>query len=178
MGKKDTRAVQTAGVKIKKRKFETGAPGVIEIQSDLEATIAGGPAIRNEAASNTNPVILKVDDYKMPGYHPGDVDVEETGDDYIAYRKTTKGKEPFSYPEHRNGEHLDQWVKKLSDSQLEAAIQIYYDRWAFGSGEAIEKIYFDSLDSERSRRRCIKEVATPTILPNTNDPDTGFGRGG
>lgn len=168
MGKKDTRAVQTAVEKIKKRKLATGVDGV-SIQDGVEV-LAKMPGAK--------PVILKVDGYKMPGYHPGDVDVEETGDDYIAYRKTPKGKEPFSYPEHRNGEHLDQWVKKLSDSQLEAAIQIYYDRWAFGSGEAIEKIYFDSLDSERSRRRCIKEVATPTILPNTNDSDTGFGRGG
>lgn len=114
-------------------------------------------------------------DIAPTGYHPGDVTVEQTDNNsYTAYRKTPKGNEPVSYPEHRNGERLEHWARKLSDSQLDAAIQIYYDRWAFGSGEAIDKIYFDSLDAERTRRRNYIE-AVPVLLPR-NDPDTGIGQ--
>lgn len=114
-------------------------------------------------------------DIGSTGYHPGDVTIEQTdSNSYTAYRKTPKGNEPVSYPEHRNGERLEHWARKLSDSQLDAAIQIYYDRWAFGSGEAIDKIYFDSLDAERTRRRNYIE-AVPVLLPS-NDPDTGIGQ--
>ena len=135
---------------------------VLQLDDNVKAYVGDGNALTFKVQS---------------GYHPGDVDIEETNNDYIAYRKTSKGNELVSYPEHRNGERLDQWAKKLSDIQLEAAIQIYYDRWAFGSGEAIDKIYFDSLDVERTRRRCSKDIGSPTILPRRNDSDTGFGEG-
>lgn len=151
-----------------KKNTSTVQPVVLILDADSDSHF--------EVESTVDTDIITLD-IGTTGYHPGDVNVEEVNDNsYVAYRSTPKGKEPLSYPEHRNGERLEEWTKKLNDSQLDAAIQIYYDRWAFGSGEAIDKIYLDSLDVERSRRRSIKEAPVPVILPNTNDPDTGIGR--
>ena len=138
---------------------------------NLVLTVGGPDTIVSESGDSVTGTF----DIGPPGYHPGDVSIEINNNKYVAYNNTPEGNKPLSYPEHRNGERLEHWANKLSDSQLEAVIQIYYDRWAFGSGEAIDKIYFDFLDVERTRRRDTKNYGTPTILPNVGDSDTGIG---
>ena len=44
------------------------------------------------------------------------------------------------------------WLRKLTDDELEAARQIYYDRWNFQSGNALHKSFYEASDLEKKKR--------------------------
>lgn len=44
------------------------------------------------------------------------------------------------------------WLRKLTDDELEAARQIYYDRWNFQSGNELHKSYYEAADMENKKR--------------------------
>ena len=44
------------------------------------------------------------------------------------------------------------WLRKLTDDELEAARQIYYDRWNFQSGNELHKSYYEAADMEKKKR--------------------------
>ena len=44
------------------------------------------------------------------------------------------------------------WLRKLTDDELEAARQIYYDRWNCQSGNELHKSYYEAADRENKKR--------------------------
>lgn len=50
------------------------------------------------------------------------------------------------------GEDYGRWASELLDYEIEAAIQMYYDRWNFESGNKFYKDVVDCLSKEKERR--------------------------
>ena len=86
----------------------------------------------------------------MRKYEPERIDVIVMGDGFYITRREN-GESMYVPP---LSEFLDvhDWFLNLNDTELEAAIQIYYDRWNFQSGDACDKEAFEALVSERKRR--------------------------
>ena len=61
------------------------------------------------------------------------------------------------------------WSSLLSEDELEAAIQIFFDKWNFGRGEDTEGRLFQHLCDERELRRSDKEPL-PTLTVSPNNP--------
>jgi len=47
---------------------------------------------------------------------------------------------------------LREWTEKLTDSQLNVAAQIFYDKWNFSSGDGRNKLILEALTNEREVR--------------------------
>jgi len=45
------------------------------------------------------------------------------------------------------------WLRNITDDELEAARQIYYDRWNFQSGNELHKSYYEAADMEKKKRK-------------------------
>jgi len=58
----------------------------------------------------------------------------------------------FSVYEGKDIMEFVDWLRKLSDDELEAARQIYYDRWNFQSGNELHKSYYEASDLEKKKR--------------------------
>ena len=59
---------------------------------------------------------------------------------------------------------LHDWTLNLGDTELEAAIQIWYDRWNFQSGEQCDKVALETLEQERRRRKLRHSTFAPGIF--------------
>ena len=55
-------------------------------------------------------------------------------------------------PNSKNLFSLKEWTEKLTDSQLDVAAQIFYDKWNFSSGDGRNKLILESLTDERETR--------------------------
>ena len=89
-------------------------------------------------------------------YSPGDITVEDLDADgcYIASRRVGNEKIPvvITPAPTESNKKLVAWAHELDDSQLEAAIQIYYDQWNFDTGSDTNRAIFDYLTTEKNRR--------------------------
>ncbi len=97
-------------------------------------------------------------------YAPSDVVVDELDYDgcYLSYRR--EDNEPIHVPFPEEDETLNEWAMNLDDDQLDAGLQIYYDRWNFKSGGEADKCRFDSLVTERKRRKLSHATFAPGIF--------------
>ena len=59
---------------------------------------------------------------------------------------------------------MPSWVNVLDDEQLEALLQIFYDRWNWDTGSKRDKNIWMLLDNEKNRRKRNREE-------NVYDPD-------
>ena len=64
------------------------------------------------------------------------------------------------------GEFLE-WMTNLSNNELEAARQIYYDIWNFKSGDSDDKARFELVEGEQKKRKSISTISTTTSISNT-----------
>ena len=66
---------------------------------------------------------------------------------------------------------LRSWFNSLTDSQIEAGIQIFYDRWNFCTGSSHDKRMCEIFQTEKNRRLASR-------VPNVGDlscsPDNGL----
>lgn len=94
-------------------------------------------------------------DLKSRRYDPGTVMVERLGKSwYMAYKLDKQNKKaPIHVPSCYSARGAEDWAKHLDDSQLEAAVQMYFDRWTFDTGNAWDRECFDVLQEERLRRQ-------------------------
>ena len=102
----------------------------------------------------------------MTKYNPGEITVEVVGDKgcYVA-RKTAEGSsEPVYVPSPASEDNLLEWVMNLDDSQLEAARQMYWDKWNFQSGTNSVRMIMETLDAEKSRRQLPHSTWAPGIF--------------
>lgn len=102
----------------------------------------------------------------MTTYNPGEITVEVVGDKgcYVA-RKTAEGSsEPVYVPSPASEDNLLEWVMNLDDSQLEAARQMYWDKWNFQSDAESVRAIMEVLDAEKSRRQLPHSTFAPGIF--------------
>ncbi len=102
----------------------------------------------------------------MTTYNPGEITVEVVGDKgcYVA-RKTSDGSsEPVYVPSPANEDNLHEWVMNLDDSQLEAARQMYWDKWNFQSDAESVRTIMETLDVEKTRRQLPHSTFAPGIF--------------
>jgi hypothetical protein len=59
---------------------------------------------------------------------------------------------------------LHDWMLNMDDTELEAALQIYTDRWTFQSGDEYDKLALEALEVERERRKQTKSTFAPGIF--------------
>ena len=57
------------------------------------------------------------------------------------------------------------WAMSLTPDELDAGLQIFFDRWNFGKGHDIERRIYDTLTDERTRRKL--EDEHPMVVVNT-----------
>ena len=98
-------------------------------------------------------------DFSEPS-KPAEIIVEEEDGEFKVFRiiekmvpKKVKEEmkfEPFGGNDF--GEFLE-WMNKLSNDELEAAHQIYYDIWNFKSGDSDDKARFELIEGEQKRRK-------------------------
>jgi len=63
---------------------------------------------------------------------------------------------------------LKEWTERLTDSQLNVAAQIFYDKWNFSSGDGRNKLILEALTDEReARENTKKEEAVQFNMFNT-----------
>lgn len=71
---------------------------------------------------------------------------------------------------------LPRWACSLHDDELEVAMQVFYDRWNFGSGNKRDHIVYSALYTERQDRienkreykDIVHDVINKEIQPGTN----------
>jgi len=75
----------------------------------------------------------------------------------VTIKRTTEGKLFESVSELRiplpdPNASLPHWAGSLHDDELEVAMQVFYDRWNFGSGNKRDHIVYSTLYAERQDR--------------------------
>ena len=98
----------------------------------------------------------------MGNYEPRRINVTVVGDGFYLARE--EGGEPLYVPSPAQDEDIHEWTMGLGDTELEAACQIYWDRWTFQSGEECDRIAFDALILERKRRCLPNSTFAPGIF--------------
>ena len=102
----------------------------------------------------------------MTTYNPGEITVEVVGDKgcYVARKAAEGSSEPVYVPSPANEDNLLEWVMNLDDSQLEAARQMYWDKWNFHSDADSVRTIMETLDAEKSRRQLPHSTFAPGIF--------------
>ena len=87
----------------------------------------------------------------MGNYNPQSIRVNVLSDG--CYLILGDDNEPVIIP--RINEHNDyyDWVLNMNDTELEAALQVYWDMWNFQSGDTEDKDALNVLEKERTRRK-------------------------
>ncbi len=98
----------------------------------------------------------------MGNYEPRRFKVSVMGDGFYIAR-ADNGTPIHVYAPPKD-EDLDEWSLGLDDTQLEAALQIYFDRWTFQSGEQCDRDALDALHRERARRQLPGSTWAPGIF--------------
>jgi len=57
------------------------------------------------------------------------------------------------------------WAEKLDQDQLEVALQVYFDKWNFGSGSDGEQVIYMVLCDEQEKRRILGDKTDEIIKP-------------
>jgi hypothetical protein len=107
-------------------------------------------------------------------YNPGNVSVESFDGYYMCYKEDILGnREPIYVPSpwNKNYQNIYDWLIDLDDSQLEAAAQIFFDRWNFSNGiqkdkMILDKGVMDSIEEERKRRKSTLSSFSPGSIGN------------
>lgn len=71
---------------------------------------------------------------------------------------------PLSYPPPDESQWPN-WAQALSEDQLEVGLQIFFDRWNFGTGSDGDHRVYTCLCGERERRQMEEEH--PMVVVNT-----------
>ena len=95
-------------------------------------------------------------------YEPRRISVTVVGDGFYLAREADG--EPIYVPSPASDQDLHEWTLSLEDTELEAAVQIYYDRWTFQSGEKCDKDALEALEHERNRRQLPHSTWAPGIF--------------
>ena len=90
-----------------------------------------------------------------------DVEVEETNGHYYAWCEDVPSLD-LRFIEVRPLNYHAAYLNSLTDSQIESGIQIFYDRWNFGTGSIIDKNRHEIFQIEKNRRMASR-------IPNTGD---------
>ena len=97
-------------------------------------------------------------EFEVP--EPTEIVIEGEGDELKVFRiiekmvpKKVKEEMPFRLFDGKNfGEFLE-WMTALTDDELEAARQIYFDIWNFKSGSGDDKARFELIEGEQNKRQ-------------------------
>lgn len=98
----------------------------------------------------------------MGNYEPRPFHVSVLGDGYYLVRERTGNQIRISPP--AEFEDIHDWMLNMDDTELEAALQIYSDRWTFQSGKAHDKATLEALEVERDRRKNPNSSFAPGIF--------------
>lgn len=98
----------------------------------------------------------------MGNYEPRPFHVSVLGDGYYLVREHT-GKQIRISPPAESQDVYD-WMLNMDDTELEAALQIYSDRWTFQSGKDRDKVTLEALEVERERRKKPNPSFAPGIF--------------
>lgn len=102
---------------------------------------------------------------------PAEIVVEEENGEFKVFRITekmvpekVKEEMKFKLFEGKDfGEFLG-WMTDLSDDELEAARQIYYDIWNFKSGDNNDKVRFELIEGEQKKRKASLSISGTTSI--------------
>jgi hypothetical protein len=98
----------------------------------------------------------------MVNYNPLAIDVSVLGDGcYLArvrHGEPVLVNSPFAYKD------FAEWLLDMDDTQLEAALQIYWDRWTFQTGKEDDNLALEALEEERKRRSQSNSTFAPGIF--------------
>jgi len=88
-------------------------------------------------------------------YNPKDIEIEEMDNGWymVFYIDDEGDRKSLHVPSPEEFDDPISWVRTLDDSELEASIQIFYDRWNFEEGDNIDKTLLDGLYKERELRK-------------------------
>jgi len=88
-------------------------------------------------------------------YNPKDIEIENMDNGWyvVFYIDDSGNRKPLHVPSPEKFYDPHSWILTLDDSELEASIQIYYDKWNFEEGDNKNKILLDDLYKERERRK-------------------------
>lgn len=93
-----------------------------------------------------------------------DVETHETNGSYEARiwisEKPSDVDIGFINYQHYSDENIKDWFTLLTDEQIEAGIQIYYDRWNFNTGSDHDKKMYGGFEEEKLRRLSIRRPHT------------------
>lgn len=98
----------------------------------------------------------------MGNYEPRPFHVSVLGDGYYLVREHTGKQIRISPP--AEFQNVYDWMLDMDDTELEAALQIYSDRWTFQSGKDRDKYTLESLEKERERRKKPNASFAPGIF--------------
>ena len=98
----------------------------------------------------------------MGKYKPRSINVSVLGDG--CYLALEKDGDPIVVPSPSCFKNFHEWSLNLDDTELEAALQIYWDQWNFQSGEEYDKMAFEALEIERNRRSLPNSTFAPGIF--------------
>lgn len=98
----------------------------------------------------------------MPEYEPRPITVTVVGDGFYIAREETG--EILYVPSPSEYEDLYEWTMCLGDTELEAALQMFYDLWTFQTGEDRDRRALDALYLERARRKLPHSTWAPGIF--------------
>lgn len=88
-------------------------------------------------------------------YSPKDIEIEEMDNGWymVFYIDNDGDRKSLHVPSPEEFNDPISWVRTLDDSELEASIQIFYDRWNFEEGDNQDKTLLDDLYKERELRK-------------------------
>ena len=98
----------------------------------------------------------------MAKYDPREVTVQVMGNGFYIARE--KDGEPIFVPSPATFDDIHDWILNLDDTELEAALQMYYDRWTFQSGQKDDRMALEALEAERARRKDDRSSWAPGIF--------------
>ena len=97
-----------------------------------------------------------------PPYEPRSIEVTPVADGLYMVREEDGTALEIPSPTGFIGLH--DWTLNLGDTELEAAIQIWYDKWNFQSGQECDKVALEALEQERKRRKLRHSTFAPGIF--------------
>lgn len=103
-------------------------------------------------------------------YEPKDIEIEEMENGwYMVFYIDDEGfRKSLHVPNPEEFANPFSWMLELDDTKLEAAIQIYYDKWNFEEGKKRDKSILDTLVEERDRRKAKNPSFAPGIFTATS----------
>lgn len=98
----------------------------------------------------------------MENYNPRAIHVIVLGEG--CYQVYEDNGEPVLIPFLPQHDDYHDWVLNMNDTELEAAIQVYWDMWNFQSGDDEDQSALTALEAERTRRKQPTSSFAPGIF--------------